>query len=390
VRAYVGPGELARRRNWLLVASALSFVGALACLLAGVHSSFLVCTALLLTSLRLWRSWPARASGEIRVDDQSLSLGERTQVERAHVRAAFVLPSGSKVRILRGWRSPLEIMVPSPAAADELLDCLGFRLGGSVVSFRAVLGTWRRTVVPLVAVAVGGATVALARILAQPPAAPFAAVCIAAAVPFLLSLAWLLARVMAGGDGILVRRLVGATRFLSYRDVAAVRATEGGLAVILRSGRRFALQLGDRREERETRDALVKRIQDVIARFHEESTEEAIQALVAPGSRSPSQWIGALRSVTRAQDYRAAHVDEERLWRLLDDARAATATRAGAAAALLLASGAPDRNRLRVASDACADPRLRVALRRVAEATSDQEVDEALADVSARGDVGSR
>jgi hypothetical protein len=271
----------------------------------------------------------ARArSGEIRVDDQSLSLGERTRVERAHVRAAFVLPSGSEVRILLGGWSSLDVTVPSPAAAAEPLDCLGFRLGGSVVSFRAVLGTWRRTVVPLVAVAVGGATVALARVLAQLPAAPFAALCIAAAAPFLLSLAWLLARVMAGSDGILVQRLVGAPRFFSYREVTAVRATEGGLAVVLRSGKRLALQLGDRREERERRDALVKRVQDAVARFHEEPTEGAIQALVAPGSRSPSQWIGDLRSITRAQDYRAAHVDEERLWRLLDDACAPATTRA--------------------------------------------------------------
>jgi hypothetical protein len=33
---------------------------------------------------------------------------------------------------------------------------------------------------------------------------------------------------------------------------------------------------------------------------------------------------------------------------------------------------------------------LRVALRRVAEATNDEEVDEALADLSAHQDVGSR
>jgi len=74
--------------------------------------------------------------------------------------------------------------------------------------------------------------------------------------------------------------------------------------------------------------------------------------------------------------YRAASLTADRLWRVVDDAGAPAATRAGAA--MVLAGDAADadvRQRLRVSAEACADPKLRVALQSVA---SDDVEDEAL------------
>jgi hypothetical protein len=77
-------------------------------------------------------------------------------------------------------------------------------------------------------------------------------------------------------------------------------------------------------------------------------------------------------------------VDPQRLLRVATDAAAPAATRAGAALALAPAMGDDDRARLRVASETCADPRLRVALLRVAEGAPPEDVDEAVAAVATR------
>ena len=76
--------------------------------------------------------------------------------------------------------------------------------------------------------------------------------------------------------------------------------------------------------------------------------------------------------------YRETRLDEDRLWRVLDDAAAPPATRAGAALAISVLDQ-PARLRLRVAAEACAEPKLRVALSRVANGASDPELEEALA-----------
>jgi hypothetical protein len=94
-----------------------------------------------------------------------------------------------------------------------------------------------------------------------------------------------------------------------------------------------------------------------------------------------------LRALAVARDYREVQVDSERLWRLLDDPAAAPASRAGAALALSSIDAA-SRTRLRVAAEACAEPRLRVALSRVADGAPDDALEEALAPLAAAAESG--
>jgi hypothetical protein len=135
--------------------------------------------------------------------------------------------------------------------------------------------------------------------------------------------------------------------------------------------------MGSSSAQLEARDALVRRVEDALAAFAEDHGAETAVALVAPGGRAPERWVREVRALATARDYRETRLDEERLWRVLDDATAPPGTRAGAALALSALDQA-SRTRLRVSAEACAEPRLRVALTRVAEGASDGELEEAL------------
>jgi hypothetical protein len=71
--------------------------------------------------------------------------------------------------------------------------------------------------------------------------------------------------------------------------------------------------------------------------------------------------------------YRRAAVPSASLWQIVEDPTAEPPIRAGAAVALVQALDEPGRQRLRVAAQACAAPKLRVALELVAE---EAELDE--------------
>ena len=91
------------------------------------------------------------------------------------------------------------------------------------------------------------------------------------------------------------------------------------------------------------------------------------------------RWLSDVKDLAAARTYRETRLDEDRLWRMVDDPTASPATRAGAALALSAAIDDPSRARLRVAAEACVEPKLRIALLRVAEGASDAELEEALA-----------
>jgi hypothetical protein len=197
----------------------------------------------------------------------------------------------------------------------------------------------------------------------------------------------LAAQVDVGSDGLLLRRL-GQRRFVSYGDLASASVEREALLLVLADGERVRLTMGRSAEQVQARDALVRRIEEARRAFALGHAPESAEALVAPGGRAVGRWLREVRALANARDYREARLDGQRLWRLLDDATAPAAARAGAALALLESqsqsqsqSQSPDeetRARLRVASEACADPRLRVALTRVADGGSEEELEEAL------------
>lgn len=113
----------------------------------------------------------------------------------------------------------------------------------------------------------------------------------------------------------------------------------------------------------------------------------AHEAALARGGRTPAAWLDALRRLAAgtADAYRAVIVDRDQLRALLNDPAARPAARAAAAVALGTSDPARPQERLRIAADALADPATRDALHRIADATDDAALTEALSALQEEG-----
>jgi hypothetical protein len=88
--------------------------------------------------------------------------------------------------------------------------------------------------------------------------------------------------------------------------------------------------------------------------------------------------LRGLRTLPRDGGYRAAVLTPERLWQVLENAGEDPSVRAGAAAALAPLLDNAGRARLRVTAEACAEPRLRVAMNAASEEANERGLEEAL------------
>jgi hypothetical protein len=379
---FEGPGEVLRRRVSLLVGAAALF--ALSVVLRDIGApgwGVVVEQTLavwLLVSFSLHR-YRVSSKGVLHASAAGLRRGTVTVVERSRIAAAFLLSyDDSVVRILRRRALSIDVRLESEEEARALLTALGVGIGQSVATFSAWYGGRRRSLAVVTAAVAGagalGASSALLHGGGLTSAARLVLVSGAALGFYLRSFA----RVDVGSDGVLIRRL-GDPRFLSYGDIAGASVDEPEAIVLtLRSGGAIRLSMGSSPEKTQLRDALVQRIEEARAAFAREAGAGGTEARVAPGGRELNLWMADVRALAGALDYREARLDEEGLWRVLDDVTAPPATRAGAALAIS-ALDPPSRSRLRVAAEACAEPRLRVALARVADGASEAELEEALA-----------
>jgi hypothetical protein len=191
-----------------------------------------------------------------------------------------------------------------------------------------------------------------------------------------------------GRDGILLRRRLGS-RYLPYASLESAWGTATTLVLKPRGHKplRFTVAQGSRADREQICEAMVRRIEEARQVFAQSSPVEGAAALVAPGGRSAMQWVHEVRELVRARSYREAVLDADRLWRVVDDPSMTASTRAGAAMALA-AIDEDARSRLRVAAEACADPKLRIALAQVAEGTEEAEMEAALAPLLEPGPQG--
>jgi hypothetical protein len=113
-----------------------------------------------------------------------------------------------------------------------------------------------------------------------------------------------------------------------------------------------------------------------------ESAERAPKSTRAPalsrGGRKTLDWVRALRELGAGSDYRAARMPKDALWATLEDPAATVEARAAAAVALSHDLDSRERERLRVAADGCAEPRVRVAASLAAEDAEEEALADAL------------
>jgi hypothetical protein len=383
--AFEGRGELIQRRK-SLVAGMLLFV-----VVAGVMMYFRAPAWAVFVELGLAFAlmiafsvddYRMRREGSLRGDPQGLWFNGSLVVARRKIETAYLLATERPMLhvVIRPWSlvQPFDVALETEVQAGALLEAIGFSLNRSVATFRAAYGAWWWAAIvillsPLALVWVAGALVSFLGV----PLSLIAGEILCFALMVLVA-GRISTRVDVGSDGILLRRL-GQRRFISYRALEGASVRGRLILLTLRTRERIRLDLmGTFSEQARSSEALAQRIEEARAAFGEDSGTSTAEAWVAPGGRPAASWLREVRALARARDYREARMDAERLWRVVTDPGAPPATRAGAAIALTGNGDADARSRLRVAADTCADPRLRVALGRVAEGAADVELVEAL------------
>jgi hypothetical protein len=102
-----------------------------------------------------------------------------------------------------------------------------------------------------------------------------------------------------------------------------------------------------------------------------------LETLLGRGGRTTHDWVRDLRTLRAGGGYRDEDVGAEHLWDVLEDPTLEAAPRAAAAVALRDQLDDAGKARVRVAADACASPKVQVALQAAADGT-DEDLAEAM------------
>lgn len=390
-------GTLARREpsTWMMGLASLPLVGALGALLyaAVTHvPTFVIAPHLTIFGI-LAMTWVLRRKPLARYVDtrvsaslEALRLGELTVTRQSIKRALYVPAHGAQrpmVRVeRRGLHLPIEIAVTDEAEGRRLLSAMGHDASQAVARFRAMsLFFTQQRRMALGMFAMIPAMMLMLRVIPH----------VAAVVPFAILLFALVAVVPAavevGTDGLLVKWL-GTRRFIPTRDIMAVWQYDEGMGrnhvvgakITLKNGQEVKIPIGQVRWADDNAASLVERIREAVE-SHRQGDVESAAAMLARGAAPVGEWIRLLKSIGAGANatLRTAAVDAERLWKVLESPSAAPNDRAAAAVALSAATEEGTKERIRIAADAIAEPKLRVAVQAAAsedEAALEQALEE--------------
>jgi hypothetical protein len=193
--------------------------------------------------------------------------------------------------------------------------------------------------------------------------------------------------VTIGAEGVHLARWLSRPRLVRYEEIERVEQQGTSMTIHLRHGTPIHLYMGSLGTRADRLGlGMEERMQSAASQIDDakracEGGTPASAVLVARNGRDASAWMRALAaSDDAAAGYRSAALAPETLWRIVDDASASATARAGAAVALRARIDDEGRQRLRVASEACAAPALRVAFAVAADA-DDEAVEDALSSV---------
>jgi hypothetical protein len=326
------------------------------------------------------RKWPQRTRVRLRADPGGLRI-HKTLVPRQAVTTGYLLASPEEaVRLIRAGRfsEPIDLQLGTRKEAMAFVNALGLGTTQATARFRAVFGGVVRR-----ALEGGGAALVVLVLLtvAEIVADRFTgrglprglSSAITMMIPTLFPLLiWSVLRstVEVGADGIWVSR---GNLFLPYDELAGVTIERSDIVLARKRGRPIRLGFGGTSQQDEARAACVKRIEEASATFARKRAVVHPEALLSPSGRRASEWVRALRAVG---GYRSSVIPKDTLWRIVEDPSADPPVRAGAAVALsgVLGLDEGERRRLRVASQACAARKLRVAFELVANGEAADEV----------------
>lgn len=337
------------------------------------------------------RSEPVTRPARVRVTTEGIAIEDESFIPRENIAQAYYQPRRRGLGSVRGLDARGEVLfdleVKNEPERSALLDALGCDVRHGRAAFRVsspLFATMARSALMLVSLAL---LLLLAYVLRSVEPAVYLLL-----TAFAVGLAALARRqtVEVGIDGLVVD-WIGRPRFVSYAVIRAVEAQSLDVTVTLEDGRRIHLAPGGgagsaRIDVELARDALIARIEDARRAFDGRADAGDFAARVGRGAREIAEWRAALERLHSAEatGYRERVARGEDLWRVVEDAGAPEDARAGAAVALRKEEGAPER--LRIAADAVASPRLRVALEKASDLDVEEEaLDEALEALARRG-----
>jgi hypothetical protein len=332
--------------------------------------------------------WPRRVTTNLRIEgDQLVIAGER--IERDDIAAGFVTRDDQgrpRLRIERKGPSPnQELELDDEADGRRILAALGLDAAQTITSFRGMALTQatilRSFGLMALAMALGVAVGSLAGMLGNPAAASIAGAITMGTLAAFGSL--MPTRIEVGTDGVLIRWLT-YRRFIPHAEITGGWVQETGLGrgrrvqvmLQLEGGEKVRLPITSQRYRRERADLLVQRIAE--ARQVGSHTEGADTRVLERRGREVDEWVRALRELTRLATHRAKAVAPGDLWQVVESPSQDPLARAAAAIALEPELDASNRQRLRVAAQATASPKLRIALDAVADQAEDEALTEAL------------
>ena len=332
---------------------------------------------------------PVRLPGPLVVTETELRHDGELVARREDLKDGILVPEDGKtlVRIRKkGLHLPLLFEVTDEEEGRALLRALGFDTTQTVAELRAASdlfrwSLWKQLAYLLVPVFFVFLPLLFTGVLTLGPnGGPFATLLGLALASYMVGLTMTPTRVRIGVDGV-AATWMNRARFIPFTRVTEVRKfakrtgtkTYVGIEIVLDDGSIEEIVCGQEGWLRGDIEQMLSRIQDALE-LNRRTGGDVAPELLARGSKSPRDWVTLLRGVgagARA-DLRTPVVPLDALLRILQDAKKPPQIRVGAAVAAM--AGAPDvRDRIRVAAETTASPKLRIALETVAEHPEDEE-----------------
>ena len=331
---------------------------------------------------------PSYEAGEITADPTGVRIGGRLLATRDDIRDGFVLPYKGRtvVRLRRSGRTSINIAVEDIAEGRRLLKALGLDATQTVARVRAAsqvfsMPSWKQLALFLAPVALVPLSIVSATLLGGKHGLPFGFAVIPFVYAFMFTMLLAPTSVRIGADGI-VTRWLGKERYFPFKDIEWVNPYEGaqlnktyvGVEIVTRAGETTRILTGQKRWGDEQQGLLIERIREAIEAYRS-GYAGADASVLARNGRAPKDWVTALRAIGAGAnaDMRTAGIPLDRLWRLVEDASAAPLARVGAAIALTPQIPPSERRRIRIAAEATASPKLRIALERASSNDTPEE-----------------
>jgi len=329
-------------------------------------------------------------AGKVSSDRSGLYRDGALVFPRERMKQGLVVRDAKGCRVQIDGKQPWESAFIGVSDVDEgraLLKSLGLDATQATADVLAASPIVAKPWIPIVM----GLTVPLVATIArglhtQPKTAPFF---IFALVASFVALYLAPTRVRVGTDGILTSWL-GRRQFYSYGDITSIEKYESrsrsrahvGLEIYL-EGKTVRIPVGQKRTSEGDLQKLYDRIAAAVEAYRAGYSGEELSAL-ARGERPLVEWIQSLRGLGMGAgaDLRRAAVPPDRLMAVALDATASPLTRAGAAIAMGSVLDDDERERIRLAAESVASPKLRIALGRAVDPSTDpRALEEALSEL---------